>query len=764
MIIEHHSNPPRSLRTETLSCDLAVLGGGLAGLCCAVTAARAGLNVVLVQDRPVLGGNASSEVRLWTLGATSHMGNNNRWAREGGLIDEILVENTFRNPEGNALVFDTLLLEKAVAEPNLRLLLNTAVFELQKENAQRISAVRAFCPQNSTIYEITAPLFCDATGDGIAGFLAGAAFRIGAEGRQEFDEGFAPAQAGRELLGHSIYFYSKDTGRPVGFVPPAFALKDITKIPRWRDFKAGDSGCRLWWIEHGGLLDTVHDTERIKWELWQVVYGVWNFIKNSGRFPEAENLTLEWVGTIPGKRESRRFEGDYMISQRDLVEQREHADAVSFGGWAIDVHPPEGVFSEQPGCLQWHTKGVYGIPYRCLYSKNIENLFLAGRIISASHIAFASTRVMATCAHGGQAVGIAAALCTRRQIKPADLGATAMEDLHRELLKSGQFIPGVALDDPADLVHSGTLQASSELHLQSLPDNREVRPMEFSGAMMLPLPVGQVPQVTFTFDVLRDTVLEARLMISSKPCNHTPDIEIGSLSIPLHAGQNQAVCLPFDCQMPHAGYGFFAVLANPDLSVHLSDSRLTGVLFVGQRFNRAVAKTARQEPAPDIGVDAFDFWIPERRPNGKNFALTLSTPLSLFGAENLLNGISRPTFQPNAWVADFNDANPELRVNWDSPRLVERIELTFDTDLDHPMESVLMGHPETVMPFCVPAFEIASADGTILWRVEENHQTRRAMTFSEPVSTKGLVLRLRRPAQQIPAALFEFRCYAHDGS
>ena len=211
MIIE----PPaasRTLRTVSHSFDLAVLGGGLSGVCCAIAAARAGIKVVLVQDRPVLGGNASSEVRLWILGATSHMGNNNRWAREGGVIDEILVENMHRNPEGNPLIVDAVMLELVLNEPNITLLLNTAVHDLEKSDDDKIKSVRAFCSQNSTCYEISAPLFCDASGDGIVGFLAGAAFRIGAESRDEFGEKFAPAVASTELLGHSMYFYSKDTG------------------------------------------------------------------------------------------------------------------------------------------------------------------------------------------------------------------------------------------------------------------------------------------------------------------------------------------------------------------------------------------------------------------------------------------------------------------------------------------------------------------------------------------------------------------------
>ncbi|MCB1134594.1 MAG: FAD-dependent oxidoreductase, partial [Verrucomicrobiae bacterium] len=178
----------------------------------------------------------------------------------------------------------------------------------------------------------------------------------------------------------------------------------------------------------------------------------------------AETFTLEWVGTIPGKRESRRFEGDYMLIQQDIVEQRHHRDAVSFGGWAIDVHPPEGVFSTGSGCTQWHSKGVYQIPWRCHYSRNIRNLFLAGRIISASHVAFASSRVMATCGHGAQAVGIAAALCVRDRVAPRDILETQrLAKLQRALVRSGQFIPGVRHEDPADLARQAVVSATSEL-------------------------------------------------------------------------------------------------------------------------------------------------------------------------------------------------------------------------------------------------------------------------------------------------------------
>ncbi len=751
----------RPLKSERLACDLAVAGGGLAGVCCAITAARAGLKVVLVQDRPVLGGNASSEVRLWVLGATSHMGNNNRWAREGGVIDELLVENLHRNPEGNALLFDAVLLEKVVSEPNITLLLNTAVHDLEKSGPDTIKLLRAYCPQNETSYELSAPLFCDATGDGVVGFLAGAAFRMGAEGRAEFGEGFAPPEPSQELLGHSLYFFSKDTGRPVSFTPPSFALTNIQQIPRWRDIKAGDHGCRFWWLEWGGALDTIHETEKIKWELWKVVYGVWNHIKNSGLFPEAASMTLEWVGTIPGKRESRRFEGDYMLSQPDLIEQRRHADAVSFGGWAIDLHPVDGVYSPQPGCIQWHSKGVYQIPYRCLYSRNIANLFLGGRLISASHVAFGSTRVMCTCAHNGQAVGLAAALCRRHNLAPRALAAAPhIAELQRELLRAGQYIPEVPLADPDNLARQADITASSELHLVALPSNSTTLPLAQAWAMMLPVQPGAMPHVTFTLDAARATTLRAELRISSKPRNHTPDTTLGVLELPLQPGAGQPVTLAFDeAQLDQPRYAFICLMANEALAAHVSDVRVTGVLAVSQKFNRAVAKTPRQEPPPGIGIESFEFWIPQRRPEGKNLAVQIHPPLAAFGAANVLNGKQRPTRQPNAWVAALDDPRPTLTLRWKTPQTISRIELAFDPDFDHALESVLMGHPERVTPFCVRRYTIRDAAGRVLAQCAENHQALNTLRLATPIQTDQLTIELVAPGAHVPAALFDVRCY-----
>jgi hypothetical protein len=740
----------RDFRTEALSADVVIVGGGMAGVCAAVTAARAGARVVLVQDRPVLGGNASSEVRLWVLGATAHMFNNNRWSREGGVLDEILVENMYRNPEGNAVLFDSVLLEKVVAEPGIRLLLNTAATAVVKDD-DRITSVSAFCSQNSTRYEVSAPVFCDASGDGVLGYLAGAAFRMGAESKDEFGEPFAPEESYGGLLGQSIYFYSKDTGRPVTYVPPAYALEDITKIPRWRSFDTRVQGCRLWWIEYGGRLDTVHDTEEIKWELWKVVHGVWDHLKNSGEFPEAENLTLEWVGLIPGKRESRRFEGLYMMRQQDIVGRREHHDAIGSGGWSLDLHPADGVFSEHPGSNHIHARGVYQVPYRCLVSRDVPNLLLAGRIISVSHVAFASTRVMATCAQIGQAAGMAAALCARDGLDPADLAEPGrIRVLQRDLLRAGQHIPGVALEDADDLAAHAGLSASTELELSCLPADGPAVPLDFSRAQLLPLPAGRVPQLTLTVDVTAPTTLRVQIRTGDRPDDYTPDTVLATQDIDLAPGEHQQVKLDCGAVLDVPRYAFLTLLRNEHVAVHTTTFRATGLL--------TVQNASAQDADPAVGRPRVEFWTPERRPGGRNLALTIDPPLRAWPAHSLHTGHARPTDRPNAWAAAPDDPRPTLHLRWPGPRRITRIHLAFDTDHDHAMESVLWDHTERAVPFCVRDYTVRAA-GQVIAECRDNHQTRNVIVLDEPVTTDELSLEILASHGAVPAAVFEVRCY-----
>ena len=753
-----HEGPQaiRQLKSESPEADLVVVGGGLAGTCTAIAAAREGLRVVLVQDRPVLGGNASSEVRLWILGATSHMGNNNRWAREGGIINEILEENVYRNRQGHPYILDTILLEKVVEEPGITLLLNTAVHEIEKSDPDTISGVIAFCSQNSTRYLLRAPLFCDASGDGIVGFLAGAAFRMGAESAEEFGEGFAPDESYGHLLGHSLYFYTKDTGSPVKFTAPSWALKDVSGIARHRRFNTNMQGCNFWWLEYGGRLDTVHDTETIKWELWKVVYGIWDHLKNSGEHPEAENLALEWVGHIPGKRESRRFEGDYLMRQQDVVKQTTFADVVSHGGWALDLHPADGVYSDQAGCTQWHAKGVYGIPWRSYYSRNISNLFLAGRIISATHVAFGSTRVMATCAAGGQAVGTAAALCLERGCLPREIGdGKPLRELQRRLDRTGQFLPGIEIDDPRDLAPVATVTASSRQKLGTLPGNHAWLPLESGWAMLLPLSKGPCPVFAFEISSDKQGSLRVELRRATKPGNFTPDDLLEAVEIPFPEGESQ-IEVSFHTAITREGYHFIKLTEHPAVRVRLSDERQTGILAVSNAYNKAVATSSMQNPPKESGIDSFEFWLPKRRPKGLNLALGINPPLDVFHPENVTRGPSRPTQSINAWVADPADPCPALVLTWPDPVSISRVILEFDPDWDHPLESVLMTHPEEVVPFLVRDFDLLDGEGHVLVEARDHRSARFDHSFPKVLTTKSLTLRIHA-THGAPAALFRIR-------
>lgn len=748
----------RATKTVSHHADLVIVGGGLAGTCGAITAAREGLKVVLVQDRPVLGGNASSEVRLWVLGATSHMGNNNRWALEGGVIHEIFEENLFRNRHGNALIVDTILLEKVLAEPNIELLLNTAAYQVEKDSDDRITMVRGFCSQNSTTYDLHAPLFCDASGDGIIGFLSGAAFRMGAESGEEFGEGFAPDESYGQLLGHSIYFSTKDVGEPIKFVAPSYALKDLGNITQHRKISSNMQGCNFWWIEYGGRLDTVHETETIKWELWKVVYGIWDHIKNSGEFPEAENLTLEWVGHVPGKRESRRFEGDTILKQQDVIEQKNFEDTVAHGGWSLDLHPADGVYAEQAACNQWHAKGVYGIPYRSYYSRNIPNLFLAGRIISASHVAFGSSRVMATCAVGGQAVAVAAAICREHNCLPREVGSgKLLAELQRRLERSGQFLPDVEVDDPTDLALLAKVKASSSLALGQLPPGVDQVRLDDGWAMLLPLSQGVQP--TFGFDVEADQAgtLRIELQRSLKPGNFTPDELLEVVEIPLPKGSSTPK-VEFQRSIERGGYHLVILRKNPSIKVRLSDSRLTGILALSNAFNKAVATSAVQQPPEGSGIECFEFWLPKRRPEGRNLAIRIDPPIDTFGPENAISGPPRPTESVNAWVADPGDSKPELSLSWPKPVTISRVLVEFDPDWDHPVETVLMTHPEEVSPFMVRDFDLLDGDGRVLAERRDNHGARCMIDLPVATTTSSLHLRIHA-TQGTPAAVFRLRVF-----
>lgn len=236
------------MKQETIQTDITVVGGGLAGVCAAIAAARQGQRVALVQNRPVLGGNASSEVRVWVSSATAH--GTQRVARETGIMGELFCENQFVNQEGNPYLWDAVVLEAVKREPNIQLFLNTDVHHLSMQDDSHIHSVTGWQMGSERELIFKSAFFLDCTGDGLVGHLAGAAYRIGREARDEYGESLAPDTADDYVLGSTILFYTKDEGRPVPFVAPGFAI-DIsqTSIPERRIIKSGDNGCFYWWIE-----------------------------------------------------------------------------------------------------------------------------------------------------------------------------------------------------------------------------------------------------------------------------------------------------------------------------------------------------------------------------------------------------------------------------------------------------------------------------------------------------------------------------------
>jgi hypothetical protein len=457
-----------------LETDLLVAGGGLAGVCAAISAARNGARVVLLQDRSRLGGNSSSEVKMHVVGANSHKGRPG-W-RDSGLIEEFRLDDAANNPQRCWELWDLLLYDKVVSEPNITLLLETVLYSADVKNG-RIQQVMARCDKSEHLYRIRAKMFCDATGDSRLGLEAGAEMRSGREARSEFGESLAPERTDNETLGSSILFTSRLHRKAMPFTPPKWARKVTKEQLKFRSTASWEYG--YWWIEWGGNVDTIRDNERIRFELLSIVMGVWDYIKNSGNHPESEYWALDWVGMMPGKRGSRRLVGDHMLTQSDLMSGR-FDDAVAIGGWPMDDHPPGGFDRpDLPPNTVLRTPEVYDIPLRALYSKNIPNLFMAGRNISATHVAFTSTRVMATCAVIGQAVGTAAAHCVEQGITPRQLAQDKVRvgKLQQTLLKQDQTIKHVRSADPADLARTARLTASTgnpalviDGHLRDIPD------------------------------------------------------------------------------------------------------------------------------------------------------------------------------------------------------------------------------------------------------------------------------------------------------
>lgn len=476
-----------NLRFEKKHYDVIVVGGGMAGLCAAIAAARQGVHTALIQARPVLGGNASSEIRIHISGADQSLKQPDY--AEGGLLYELMLENKKNNEQFSYSVWDMVLFEKAKEEKDLEVFFNTVMYDCETKDDRIVSI---YCVQETTEmrYQLYAPVFVDATGNGTLGYYAGAEYRKGSEPQSEFGELHAPQQPNNYRMGNSILLKAKDMGHPVKFTPPSFAKKlteeqlakrihcvqmrdtincdDSPNPEEYKRTSMTSSACvdyGYWWLELcGDGEDIITEYEAIRDDLIAYAYGIWDHIKNNKEGiheHHAENYALEWVGALPGVRESRRLVGDYLLSETDILEHKIFEDAVCYGGWCVDLHAPHGLldFNLLPSDCNFYD-GVYTIPYRSYYSKNIKNLYMAGRDISTTRLGLASTRIIGCCAIGGEAVGIAAALCNKYACDPREL-APHVKELQQLIMKEDGFLPGFKNEDEKDLVLKAKITASS---------------------------------------------------------------------------------------------------------------------------------------------------------------------------------------------------------------------------------------------------------------------------------------------------------------
>lgn len=410
--------------------DLVVVGAGIAGMSAAVSAARLGCKVALVNDRPIVGGNNSSDIRVH-LGGRIEQG---PYKELGGLQKEFGPEKGGNAQPANVYE-DQKKMDWLKAEKNVTLFLNYHAFAVQKED-DKIVSVTAKHTETGKELNFKAPVFADCTGDGTIGYLAGADYLMGREGRDEYGESIAPEKADKLTMGSSIQWYSEDKGKTTSF--PEFNYGVRFNEENCEKVMMGE-----WTWETGMNFDQIKDFERIRDYGMLVVYSNWSFLKNHMKENAPyKNRQLGWVAYVAGKRESRRLLGDYILKEDDLTKEVMHEDASFTTTWSIDLHSQDPENSKHfPGNeFKAVTKHIlihaYPVPYRCLYSRNVDNLFMAGRDISVTHVALGTVRVMRTTGMMGEVVGMAASLCKEHQTTPRGVYQRYLTEL-KVLMKEG---------------------------------------------------------------------------------------------------------------------------------------------------------------------------------------------------------------------------------------------------------------------------------------------------------------------------------------
>ena len=485
------------LTRKKIQADLCVIGGGVAGVLAALSSARMGAKTVLMQERPVLGGNASSEIRMWICGA---QGKN---MRETGILEEIFLRNYRDNPTKNHYIFDAILLDMVESQENLTLLLNCTCMDAATEEGtypygrtKKITSVTGYQMTTQTFYDISAKYFADCSGDSILAPLTGAECMIGRESASEYGEDTRVTEHDSLTMGNSCLLQLRETEAPV----PHVRLRNAAKLKK-EDFKYCDPDLydameNFWYLELGGNRDTIADSETLGRELRSLALGTWSYLKENEEY-KAKNFMLDFLGFLPGKRESRRYTGEKVMTERDIMGEERFPDTVAYGGWGIDDHFPDGFYRKGDKNTNRKTPAPYPIPYRILYSKNVDNLYFAGRNISATHKALSSLRVMATCGVMGQAVGTAAALAAHYGCTPHDIYLSHMTELQTDLMDADCLLPYVTRP-VSDLCRATPIAGGDALK------NGEDRPNRIYGDKECGIVVKNGDVLSYSFDTPAD--------------------------------------------------------------------------------------------------------------------------------------------------------------------------------------------------------------------------------------------------------------------
>lgn len=728
--------------------DLIVVGGGISGTTAAISAARNGVKVALVHERSMLGGNSSSEVRLYPEGNDAHA----PWIRESGIHDEFHTEDRVRNHvyyrEGLMNChWDLVLYEWAFREKNLTLFLNTHMHQVRMANEKRIEAIHAIQLGTEKTFELSAPLFVDATGDGVLGYRAGAEFRWGKEARSEYNEPLAPEEATEKVMGNTLFFRSVDLGRPIPFKRPEWAAEfpteaDLTARGH-QNIEAGH-----WWIEVGEPHHSIHGNEEIRHEALRQLLGVWDHVKNKGDHGAA-NYAIDFVGFWPYKRESRRIIGDYVVTQKQVQDPQQLDDAVAYGCWGCDIHFPGGILNRRerpyipPANANFEKFGTlpYGIPLRSLYSRNVDNLMSAGRPISCSYVGFSSSRVLSTGCIVGQAVGVAAGLCKKHKATPRQIAKEHAKECQQKILRDDGHIPGVENEDPADLARQATASASSESTLEYAKPTKAYE-LKFPHAQIFPVSEDRIDTISLWLASHLKSDYELTIGLRAAPCvwdfRSTDDLATAKATIkPGHSGWveftlNQKV-EPRKLYYVHlpAAKGVF-------IKAVMHEWGLPAIVPIGTTAAHKMGETR---------------WEPSQ--TSRSFAVKLNPPSKAYTADNAIRGTHRPDKWTNIWISQ-PQLPQQLELKWPKEQSFNTVLLTFDTNTGRRENGALFRYPD-----CVKDYDLeASARGS--WKtiasVRDNYVRRRSHVFDRVTADK---LRLNVLATNGAAAarVYEVRVY-----